>query len=302
MKIFKTILLFLLIIALVLWGSNFINLYRDYQSEIIMRNYVTNIDAPSKSVQFYPNMRYKNKIISYNLEDRCTLQKSYQIEEALRILEGKTILEFYKSLTDPEIRFFCSEIAPSAEEQHHFVAGEGGPSEVVDGQAYAIILSGKVSLYRTDKCSRPQIAIHEILHALGFDHNNNSKSILFPVTLCDQEIDDYIINEINSLYSVESISDLVVEEVIVNYKGRYLNFNITVGNFGLKDSISSTLFIVADGREKGDFDIGDLEIGSRKFLSVENMDVGYSVDGIEFVVESDEEELSKENNIAFVEF
>ena len=110
----------------------------------------------------------------------------------------------------------CSDITPEPTQKDHFVAGEGGPTLVINTTVYAIILEGKIALYRHEICDEPQIALHELLHALGFDHNSNSKSIMYPITNCAQELDDYIVQTINQLYSVPSRGDLLIEEIDAN--------------------------------------------------------------------------------------
>jgi hypothetical protein len=255
-----------------------------------------NISAPEKSVQFFPSMRYEDREISYYIEERCDMEKSKDARDAFSILSDKTILSFYEVGQEPEIRIFCSEIAPEPEEEGHFVAGEGGPSEVINASIYSVIFSGKVSLFRADDCIEPQIAVHEILHALGFDHNNNKNSIMYPITSCEQIIDEYIIEEINSLYRVNSAPDLLIESVNANKSGRYLNFDITVANLGLKRSMDSSLRIFSNGGEVKNFDLGELEVGTRKVLSVQNLRLGWRGDEISFAVETDEDEISNENN------
>ena len=134
-----------------------------------------NNTLPSK--QFYENMRYADKIISYHISSSCPESKSSKMIEAIKTLESKTILVFRES-SNAEINILCSDVSPQAEEKNHFVAGEGGPSRVLNTTLYSVILEGKVALYREGNCNNANVATHELLHALGFDHNNNPKNIL----------------------------------------------------------------------------------------------------------------------------
>src|SRR3989344_6859210 len=86
----------------------------------------------TSSKQFYANMRYKKKIISYNLDPACDENKRNGVKRAFSILEEKTILNFYESNFNSEINILCSEVEPEAEYADHFVAGEGGPVEVIN--------------------------------------------------------------------------------------------------------------------------------------------------------------------------
>ena len=250
------------------------------------------------SKQFYPNMRYKNRLISYNIDSNCEQNKFDNIEEAISIIESETILNFYQSNVNAEINFLCSEIQPEAKYADHFVAGEGGPVEVINTSLYSVILAGKVSFYREDRCDRPLIAIHEILHALGFDHNNNPRSILYPTLDCEQEIDSSIISDINAIYSVEKAPDLRIIKVDVSKSGAYLNFNIEVLNQGLDDLETASLSIYADNELVKKFDLGDIDIGVKKILGVENLKVPRSSQEIGFYVDEENSirEIFEDNN------
>ena len=54
-----------------------------------------------------------------------------------------------------------------------FIAGEGGPSNITKSGDFSVITHGSILLIKESKCERPNIAIHELLHALGFDHSEN---------------------------------------------------------------------------------------------------------------------------------
>lgn len=255
----------------------------------------------TKGIQFYPNMRFKESSISYSIESGCKQETIDNVERAFALISEKTVLSFYSSSENPEIRILCSELPKERlEDEGHFIAGEGGPTEIINSSVYAIIIGGKIALYRDESCSEPKIAVHEILHALGFDHNNNSMSILYPVTNCRQEIDQYIIDKINSLYAVPSESDLVIESVNATRTGKYLNFEIFVANEGLEDAGNATLQVYSGDSNLGSFELGSLLIGTKKMLNVENVKVGGGSDVITFIVEqaSTEKELSLANNRA----
>lgn len=252
----------------------------------------------SQGIQFYPSMRYRDKVISYSISDLCERAKRNDVERAFSYISDVTILRFKES-PEGEITILCSNVSPKPEEEGHFVAGEGGPSEIINTSNYALIFSGKVALYRRAKeCVKPNVAIHEILHALGFDHNNNQNSVMYPLTECEQTIDSYIINEINRLYSTDSLPDLAIENIIATKIGRYINFNITIGNFGLQDSLNSSLLVYADDSEVGRFSLEKINVGSRKILTVQNLKGPLRSDNLVFEVIFNGKELDKENNKA----
>ena len=292
MDVLSVIFLFI-----VLFIALFILWYNLPGVPIEFQEYKFNVSGslPGKSYQFYPNMRYPDRVIGYS-DEACSHEKKRDFERAIEVIEQNTILDFTKS-NSPQIVVFCSDISPKPEEEGHFIAGEGGPTEIVNASKYAVILAGKISLYRPESCDKPQVAIHELLHALGFDHNNNEKSIIYPVTNCNQELDQEIINEINFLYSDLSYADLLIEDLQANKSGRYLNFDIVIANHGLRKAENFTLNLKIGGAIINSFNIGKLDIGSKKSLSVSNLKIPRNTQEIIFEVKSSQPELSKTNNI-----
>jgi len=307
MKPLSIIALFLLVVALafgsyVMWlnlpvGSKTYMPFLANDTGYFPENYSTN--SSSQIVQFYPYMRYPDRVISYRIESACSSEKFNNARRAFEILSEKTILRFNEAAENPEIRVLCSDVAPEATEKGHFIAGEGGPSEIINTTNFAVILSGKISLYRENKCDEPKVAIHEVLHALGFDHYNNKASILYPITNCEQQIDAGIIDIINKLYAVDSLPDLVIDSVEASREGRYLSFDINISNAGLTNSKSAELSLFFENEKITNFTLGDLEIGEKKMLGVENVKLPSRADNIIFVVESEDiGELSLSNNRA----
>lgn len=246
----------------------------------------------STSQQFYENMRFPDNLITYNFKEECDGEKILNAQEAFLILEEETILEFEKSSTNPQILIFCSDISPEPSEEGYFVAGEGGPTEVINTTLYGAILSGKLSLYRDESCDKPNIAIHEILHVLGFEHNNNPDSILYPELDCQQKIDNYIIEDLNHLYSISGKPDLKISSVNAGKEGRYLSFDIEIINRGLVDISNTGLRVYSEGDFVKEFPLENIGIGVKKTLHVENLKITRFDERISFIL--DEEDLISE--------
>jgi hypothetical protein len=283
---FGVLILVLLVVMLV--GLLYL-LYLNWPSEPIVLTKVNNQKNEeiqySSSNQFYESMRYKDRIIRYNIASSCGEDRTESMLEAFSALENVTVLKFIQDQVNPELNILCSDVSPEAGQEDYFVAGEGGPSEVVNTSLYSVILGGKIALYRPDRCPESKIAVHELLHALGFDHNDNPDSILYPTLDCSQKIDEEIINDINRLYSWDSLPDLSVFSINASKGGRYLNFIVEVLNQGLVDVSNSSMTVYAGDKKVKDFDLEEIKIGARKILTVENLKLPLSSSQVSFVVD-----------------
>lgn len=301
----KVIDFFLLIflLALLVIGVNITltNLSWFPKENVKYQDYISNLTVDAKAAkvaQFYPNMRYPDSTISYTIEDACSLPKRESIRAAVGILSNNTILQFQELTDGGQIRYLCSNTAPSSGESDHFVAGEGGPTGIVNTTLFSVITSGQVSLYRAEKCDRPQVALHETLHALGFDHVKDERDIMYPITDCDQRPSKALYESLDALYGIRSAPDLGIEYVTANQTGKFLNFYITIENYGLKDSTNSSLIIFADEEQVKEFDLGAIKIGTKKFLNVQNMRLDSKADTIRFLLRISEDDLYSQNNFA----
>ncbi|MEK6925467.1 MAG: CARDB domain-containing protein [Nanoarchaeota archaeon] len=269
-----------------------INLINTNSNEITTTNTI-----PSK--QFYENMRYPSNEINYNIAESCPENKKTKMEEAFSILEEKTVLEFnHTSESNAALKILCSDVSPQAEEENHFIAGEGGPSRVINSTLYSVILEGKVALYREGSCNNANVAIHELLHALGFDHNNDENSILYPTLACDQVIDEEIIDSINELYEISSAPELAFEELTATKSGRYVNFHMEVINKGLIQANNVKVAIYADDEFVDNFELNSISVGAKKIIDVENLKIDLNAKSIEFVIDYENQipEILEDNN------
>jgi len=257
----------------------------------------------SKSLQFYPNLRYKHEDVHYYINSSCPLEKKDEMLRAMNILENKTVLNFYNS-EDPEYKKYNpnTEILISCQNKNIeragvFVAGEGGPVEIVKSGMFNVIKRGEVLLIRETRCAGPNIALHELLHALGFDHSDNPKNIMFGTMKCYQEMGNEIPKEIDRIYSYESLPDLTFEEVSSSTHGRYLDFNVSVRNIGLESSKNSTIKVYANNKSVKEISLGSLEPGEgTKYMSKNLLIKQLKLEELKFEIDSPGQELNKTNN------
>lgn len=245
-------------------------------------------------LQFYPNMRFKDTTISYRIEG-CALQRKNDMEWAFDIIEEETILDFYPVTSEEEIIINCEETKKS--EGRLFIAGEGGPTNITIAGDFNVIESGQILLMKDSSCERPNIALHELLHVLGFDHSKNPNNIMYEISKCDQTIGSDIINFINEIYFIPSQPDLIFENASALMHGKYLSINFSIRNNGLEDSQESVVNIIADGKQVEEVQIPEIEIGYGRKISITNILIKQiNVEKIEFVIENDFDEMSKANN------
>jgi len=256
---------------------------------------IANSSAESNDeLQFYPNMRFPSPDISYRIEN-CSVQREKDMNDAFEIIEEKTVLSFYAVKYGEEIKVTCNDTIII--EGNLFTAGEGGPVNVsIIGEFY-VIESGKILLLKDSNCKTPNVALHELLHVLGFDHSEDSDSIMYEISECEQTMGYDIIDRINKIYSVPTQPDLVFENASALMHGQYLNIAYSIRNNGLKYSGISIIKILANEKEIQEIEIPAIEMGEGiqgYMINIFVKQIG--IEEIEFIIENDFEELHKLNN------
>ncbi len=246
------------------------------------------------SMQFYSNLRYREPNISYNIID-CPLKKTDEMKTAFTMIQNLTQLKFYSVNQNEEISVTCN--STSRVSEGLFIAGEGGPTNITTSGGFNVIYRGSILLIKESDCEIPNIAIHELFHALGFDHSKNPNNVMYPVSQCGQRIGNDTINTIKQLYSFPSLPDLILENVSATMDGRYLNANLTVRNVGLKDAPGGTMEIYADGKMVQSIKFNPLAIGYGRKILINNIFIFQkSIGELRFFIKTDFDELSKQNN------
>ena len=187
-------------------------------------------------------------------------------------------------------------------EEGMFIAGEGGPINITQVGEFNIIKKGQILLFKESDCATPNIAIHELLHALGFDHVDDSRDIMYPISRCGQKISNATIDKINFLHSIPDYPDLLFENANASMRGKYLNLNISVRNNGFSESKDSEIIIYADNSSIKTVSLEKLDIGHGRFISLSNIWINQlSVKNIKLVINYSFPELKKENNEIILE-
>ena len=295
----KLVLLIVLMALLAVSVYLAYNFYLDNSSIVEQfKPVVINASEPSyeSELLFFPDMRFNHNRISYKIGTECGIQKISDMEAAFDYIEKITDFSFYESFDETDIAVDCGEQFNKAD---LFIAGEGGPSSFVDTGKYNVILEGKiVLLYDNNDCG-DKVALHELLHVFGFKHSDNKNSIMYNITSCKQVVTDDIINELNRLYSINSLPDLFLKDIVAFKHGRYLDINFTAKNQGLIDADNVRVELYSDSDEIDSFDLGKIEFGSGKIINAVNVRLSSrQVDKIDIYADKNNqiEELDEDNN------
>ena len=109
-------------------------------------------------------------------------------------------------------------------------------------------------------------------------------------------LDTILIDDINRIYNDPPYGDIIIEKIDANRTGRYLNFVARTSNIGLTKINNSGLDVYSDGEKIKQFELKTLEIGTSTILTVENLRISKNADQIDFILTTNESEISKENN------
>ena len=161
------------------------------------------INSSEFDIEVFNYFRFASSTINYRYEEECNWVQSNRLEEAIEILEEKTILNFRETSGEPELYIHCYEGQRKTEDG--LKLGEGSP--LFYENISNTLINSSIDLYSKRKAvhclNYPVTEIHEILHALNFGHINNSNSIMHPGMggeLCP-ELDEEVINCLETIYS-----------------------------------------------------------------------------------------------------
>jgi len=262
----------------------------------IQENVLINVSGEIK--QFFPDMRFNHNNLTFFINSECSQEKIDRMNQAFSIISAETgIISFIESPEEnADILVGCS-VDSYETEKNVFIAGEGGPTKIINLSIYPIILRGKVILYNESSCDYPITELHELFHVFGFDHINDSKTIMYPYVGCSQEINPGVIEKIKEIYSVSAFAELYFENITASKKGIYLDFNVMVRNDGLIEAKNITLEVYSEEKKVDSFDLGNLNPGEGTSFDVKNLRLASrNSEKVKMILVTEVGEYNLENN------
>lgn len=266
------------------------NMNLELKNPAILKNLTSEIK------QFEFEMRFNHNNLTYFFSPDCDSERKFKMLEAFSEISNSTQITFTPTETDEDIIITCSKESIQ-KEKNVFIAGEGGPREFINSTIYPVILKGSILLYQKSDCKEPVVELHELLHVFGFDHVNDSNSIMYPYSDCTQKLSPEYTQYLTRLYSIIPAAELVFDSANLTKSGRYLNIWVLVSNKGMIDAPQVDLLVYAEGKEIQRFDLKNLQIGATKKFYAENIRLpSRSTNQVTLEISYSGEEFDKSNN------
>jgi len=259
----------------------------------------TLVNVSGDLVQFFPNMRFNHNNLTFFINSECSEQKKERMETAFSIITQETEIVSFTSDSEENADILVGCSFDSYEtEKNVFIAGEGGPTKIINLSIYPLILRGKVILYNESSCDYPITELHELFHVFGFDHINDSETIMYPYSECNQRINPEMIENIKELYSISALAEIYFENITASKKGVYLDFNVMVRNEGLIEAKNITLEVYSEENKIDSFNLGNLNSGEGTGFDVKNLKLSSkNAENIKMIIVTETGEYNLENNI-----
>lgn len=304
----KAIISFIILVSLL--SSAFYFTYPFLESSLspLNPNSIENLpeaNLTTTEIQFMPNIRFNHNKISYQYESGCEDRKE-KMNLAFEIITNlSSQISFEEQTNDADITISCSE-KNIQKSENIFLAGEGGPSSILNLSIYPLITEGTIKLYDQKKdmpCENPVVEIHELLHVLGYNHLANKSTVLYPYYHCNQQIPEKIIAHLDNLYSQEPKSEISFSKLEATKHDKYVDYNLEIKNEGLIPAEEVFLIIKSGNTEIDKTDFSTINPGNGKTYTVQNQRLpSGSIDKVTFTITTSTSEYFNKDNSQTITF
>jgi len=233
----------------------------------------------------------------------CPINRIKDINYATRIwsLETSNLVVFneMKNKDEASLVINCISGYINQTEENVYIIGLAGIKSFYEVNNFSIITEAEILLSSTlADCVKPVRILHEIGHILGFNHTDDTSSIMYPEESCTQKFTPEIVDTIRELYKC-SLPDLYFSEAKATWSKEKLNLEIYISNRGTKISEPVDLSIETNNTliYKGKLD--PIPPGKILTIKVEDIKVRNKPENISIIIDPylNLQEIDKNNNI-----
>ncbi|MEI6849863.1 MAG: matrixin family metalloprotease, partial [archaeon] len=228
--------------------------------------------------QLAKNMRYLSNTIKYSIQSNCPDYKKEAVITSLNNIAKNTILKFVNvNDNSANLKISCQDQIEK-DTDGTTILGMGKAGEYYTFDDFSVIMTpGTLIIYNVPSdtsgqpvCVLSNTVVHEILHTLGFGHNSDPNSIMYFAASKNSDfcrsgnIDQYIIDILNTAYSIPSLPDIVISQPTITKSDNNLYVGFVLYNNGLVDFNGDIKVMVSIGSKT----IETFDLGSRTDFKV----------------------------------
>ena len=121
--------------------------------------------------------------------------------------------------------------------------------------------------------------------------------VMYPVSNCNQKINNETINAINNIYESPSLPDLLFRKINLSPHKDYINFDIEIYNNGLTNANDVNFSIYGENLNRV-YELGNISIGGGKIIKVRNLPIFSTIFQLEVYIDKEKNilEVNEDNN------